>query len=224
MSSTSAFPQIIAVDGPAAAGKTTTSLALANLFRMRYLESGRTYRILAFEAISQRIELQDQTAIIDLCDNLLRLSSTENLLESSRYVAVQLRSQQVTKAVSDVAKIAALRSRITRLVRTWAENVEKCIVEGRDIGTVVFPSATVKFFLTASAEARAERRVAQERTASYESVLADIVRRDHADVSRAASPLVAADDAITIDTTNLTVEDVLARMSRVCLDRGLVAA
>jgi cytidylate kinase len=108
--------------------------------------------------------------------------------------------------------------------QTPSDGTGRCIVEGRDIGTVVFPFATVKFFLTASAESRARRRVKQEPNASYREILADIVRRDYADTSRAVSPLIPADDAITINTTALSVDDVVDQMSRTCQARGLVTA
>lgn len=214
---------VVAVDGPAAAGKTTTCLALADTFGLKYLESGRTYRILALEVLRRRISLDNRAAIIAVCDELIEESHTTSLLTADRYVADDLRSTPVNVAVSAVAKIAELRQRVTQLVRLWAKSHVKCVVEGRDIGTVIFPTASVKFYLTANPEVRAARRVRQERTGTYEHVLQDVIRRDEADMSRSTSPLVPADDAITIDTTELTLEQVVDRMTSVCRSRGVAS-
>src|SRR5947209_8129748 len=142
MSRNDADRVIITVDGPAAAGKTTTCLALAEIFGLEYLESGRTYRLLAFEALRRGISLDNHAMIIALCDELIEESRT-SLLTADRYVANDLRSTPVNVAVSTVAKIAELRQRVTQLVRLWVESHVKCVVEGRDIGTVVFPTASV---------------------------------------------------------------------------------
>ncbi|WP_177229509.1 (d)CMP kinase [Lentzea albida] len=210
------IPAVVAVDGPAAAGKTTTCLALAQRFGLSYLESGRTYRIIALEALRRRVSTSDRQEIVILCDDLIRESRDQDLLTSGRYGNEDLRSPAVNVAVSDVARIGEVRERVTHLVRLWAAGQERCIVEGRDIGTVVFPEALVKFYLSASAEVRARRRVDQERRGSYEDVLKDVIRRDEADMSRTVSPLVPADDAINIDTTSLTLKEVLGRMSSAC--------
>lgn len=214
-------PVVIAVDGPAAAGKTTTCLALADLFGLEYLESGRTYRILAYETLRRGIPADDHAAVVALCDDLIRESERSGLLAVDRYAAQDLRSSEVNVAVSGVAKIADLRRRVTRLVRMWADRRARCVVEGRDIGTVVFPAAEVKFFLTATPRVRAGRRIVQEGAGSYEEVLRDVLRRDLADMAREASPLIPADDAVTIDTTSLSLVQVLDRMVAVCRSRGV---
>ncbi len=212
---------VIAVDGPAAAGKTTTCLALARTFGLRYLESGRTYRIIAFEALQREIPVDDAREITWLCDRLIMESRSAGLLTSERYASDKLRETPVNVAVSAVAKIADVRRRVTSLIRLWAESHAQCVIEGRDIGTTIFPAALVKFYLTASPEVRAMRRVRQERAGTYENVLKDVIRRDDADMNRTVSPLIAAEDAIRIDTTNLTIEQVMSRMSTACRDRGL---
>lgn len=214
-------PVVVTVDGPAAAGKTTTCLALADIFQMEYLESGRSYRILALEVLQRGIATDDHPAIVALCDDLIEESRTSGLLTAGRYTSQDLRSSAVNVAVSAVSGIAELRRRVTELVRIWAGGHTRCVVEGRDIGTVVFPSAPVKFYLTAAPEVRADRRVAQEGASSYEEVLEDVIRRDRADMSRAASPLVPADDAVTIDTTELSLAQVVERMASVCRSRGV---
>jgi cytidylate kinase len=212
---------VIAVDGPAAAGKTTTCLALASTFGLRYLESGRTYRIIAFEALQREIPVDDAREITGLCDELIRESRAAGLLTSERYTSDKLRETPVNVAVSAVAKIADVRQRVTSLVRLWAKSQARCVIEGRDIGTTIFPAARVKFYLTASPEVRALRRVRQERADTYENVLKDVIRRDDADMNRAVSPLVVAEDAIRIDTTSLTIDQVMSRMSAACRNRGL---
>lgn len=212
---------VVAVDGPAAAGKTTTCLALSKSFDLRYLESGRTYRIIAFEALQRDIPVENATKVTGLCDELITASRSVSLLTSDRYAQDNLRAARVNVAVSAVAKIAEVRQRVTSLIRLWAGAQPRCVIEGRDIGTTIFPAATVKFYLTAKPEVRAMRRVRQERAASYEHVLDDVIRRDEADMSRTTSPLIPAEDAIRIDTTELTVEQVLRLMTSACRDRGL---
>ncbi|WP_219151572.1 (d)CMP kinase [Amycolatopsis sp. TNS106] len=212
---------VVAVDGPAAAGKTTTCLALARSFDLHYLESGRTYRIIAFEAIQRKIPVENARKITGLCDELITESRSASLLTSDRYEQDTLRATPVNVAVSTVAKIAEVRQRVTSLIRLWAGAQTRCVIEGRDIGTTIFPAATVKFYLTARPEVRAMRRVRQERAASYENVLDDVIRRDEADMSRTSSPLVPAEDAITIDTSELTFEQVVSRMTAACRNRGL---
>ena len=212
---------VIAVDGPAAAGKTSTCLALAEIFGLHYLESGRTYRIIAFEALRREIPVDNASEVTCLCDDLIRESRSAGLLTSERYAPDKLRAAPVNVAVSAVARIADVRQRVTSLIRLWAGTQAQCVIEGRDIGTTIFPTAPVKFYLTATPEVRAMRRVRQERAGTYENVLEDVIRRDEADMSRAASPLVAAEDAIRIDTSGLTLDQVVDRMSSACLNRGL---
>jgi cytidylate kinase len=214
---------VIAVDGPAAAGKTTTSLRLAERFGFSYLESGRAYRVLAYEALRSDIRPDDPSAMVELCARMVR-NNISTLLGFDRYDDGELRSAEVGRAVSLVAKISELRLRVTNSLQTWAKGNSRSIVEGRDIGTVVFPAAPVKFYLTAEPEARATRRVAQERSGSYQQVLDEVLRRDRADMTRSASPLKPAPDATIIDTTELTVEQVLDRMSDRCRAAGLVDA
>ncbi|MGW5745488.1 (d)CMP kinase [Amycolatopsis sp. NPDC003861] len=214
---------VIAVDGPAAAGKTTTSLRLAERFGFSYLESGRAYRVLAYEALRGDIRPDDPSAMVELCARMVK-NNAATLLGLGRYESGELRSAEVGRAVSLVARIAELRLRVTNCLQAWAGSNWRSIVEGRDIGTVVFPAAPLKFYLTASPETRAARRMAQEGSGTYEQVLEDVRRRDHADMTRSASPLKPASDAIIIDTTDLTVDQVLIRMSDRCRAVGLIEA
>jgi cytidylate kinase len=216
---------IIAVDGPAAAGKTTTSRVLSTHYGLRYLESGMAYRFMAYAALRRGINLDDGTALVRLYSALVDASgSSQSLFEESRRHADELRSREVSRAVSAVSRLPELRATITGLIRSWARTARGSVVEGRDIGTTVFPTAAAKFFLTAAPDVRAERRWANEGGTSYREILDDILRRDDADSSRKVSPLKPAGDATVIDTSDLTIEEVLSRMTRRCDDAGLAVA
>lgn len=216
---------IVAVDGPAAAGKTTTSRALSARYGLRYLESGIAYRFMAYMALRRDIDVDDGDALLRLYSALVESpESSQNLFEESRRHADALRSREVSKAVSAVSRRPELRGVITNLIRSWASVARGSVIEGRDIGTTVFPSAGVKFFLTAAPDVRARRRWKKESGADYREILDDILRRDAADSSRAVSPLTPADDSLVIDTSDLTVDQVLSRMTQRCDAVGLVSA
>ncbi|MFC9249931.1 (d)CMP kinase [Amycolatopsis thailandensis] len=140
---------IVAVDGPAAAGKTTTSIRLMAIFGLNYLESGRIYRIIAAETLYRNVRADDTTAIEALCEELLTETGPNSALTSPRHTSGSLRSSAVTGLVPAVARIPGVRTHATALIRHWAAERAPCIIEGRDIGTAVFPTARVKFFLTA---------------------------------------------------------------------------
>ncbi|MBM7770397.1 cytidylate kinase [Actinokineospora baliensis] len=213
---------VIAVDGPAAAGKTSTSRALSDMFTLSYLESGRAYRTLAYEALAAGIRPDDRAAMTGLISTILQKNQSDTLFDPTRLRDSDLRTLDVSKAVSTVAKIPDLRSAITSLIHEWASHRPASIIEGRDIGTIVFPRAQIKFFLTACAEERATRRHRQEPGSVYETVLADVVRRDHEDTSREASPLRPAADSVVIDTSSLPLGQVIAMMSEVCRSAGMI--
>lgn len=210
---------IVAVDGPAAAGKTTTSLALMAIFGLDYLESGNVYRIIAAEALRRNLRAQDTHAIEDLGRELLAASDSASALAPGRHAPQTLRSVSVTTLVPAVAAIPGVREHTSCLIKQWAAENAPCIIEGRDIGTAVFPAARVKFYLTATPAVRADRRVRQEPGLSHATVLHDILRRDLADMTRAIAPLTPAADAIEIDTTDLTIHQVIGRMATVYRDR-----
>jgi cytidylate kinase len=206
--------RIVAVDGPAAAGKTTTSRALSTHYDLRYLESGTAYRFITYLALRDGVDLGDGPALVRLCSAALFEDGIEH--------ADELRAAEVSEAVADVSRLPELRSVVAELVRSWAALGGGGVVVGRDIGTVVFPSAVAKFYLTAAPEIRAERRWANE-GGGFQDILDDIVRRDAADRDRAVSPLRPADDAMVIDTSELTVAEVLSLMMRRCEEVGLTA-
>jgi cytidylate kinase len=217
--------RIVAVDGPAAAGKTTTSKILAEKYGLLYLESGRAYRIMAYHALRNKVEPDDEKALIGLYHSVFPASRTsEQIFRDSAAYDDVLRGPEVSRAVSKVSKLQDLRARITDMIRSWAAQSGGVVVEGRDIGTAVFPTATVKFYLTAAPEIRARRRATREAGSTYEEVLDDVIRRDHADATRKASPLFPAEDSMRIDTSRLSIEEVVCRMSQKCDQAGLTSS
>jgi cytidylate kinase len=216
-------PYVVAVDGPAAAGKTTTSLILAKKFGLSYLESGLAYRIMAYLAQRDRVPLDDEKALIRLYRSVLgNAEAQRRMFEEAKEYTDVLRGRDVTRSVSAVSSLPGLRAKITDLIRSWVLSRGSSVVEGRDIGTTVFPTATVKFYLTADPEVRARRRADDEGGRPYREVLADVLSRDEADMSRAASPLTPARNSVVIDTGGLTVDQVVATMSNVCVKSGFV--
>lgn len=214
---------VIAMDGPSGTGKSTIARSLARSLGARYLDTGAMYRTATLQVLRAGVDLADPAAIDAATATLLVTVSTDP--EAPRVglgeedVSDEIRGGEVTRAVSAVSAVPAVRERLVAAQRRIADELAATgvVVEGRDIGTVVLPAADLKIYLTASAQERARRRHAQEveagRDADYESVLADVERRDHLDSTRAASPLRPADDAVTVDTSDLTVERTLDRLS-----------
>ncbi len=213
---------IIAIDGPAASGKSTVARAVARRLGFRYLDTGAMYRAVAAEAIRLGRPLEDATAMTGLAETI-RVSFAYDsgdpvpygVFVGSRDVTREIRTPAVDAAVSLVARIPGVRRAMVPLQREFAGGTDT-VVEGRDIGSVVFPDATVKVFLTASPEERARRRVGDRAAAGHEAAVAavatDIARRDTIDSTREASPLVAAAGARHIDTTGASVDEVVDRI------------
>lgn len=211
---------VIAVDGPAGTGKSSVSRGLARTLHARYLDTGAMYRIVTLAVLRAGADLGD-TPAIEAAAADVPLSVGYDPDEDRAYldaedVSAEIRGSAVTKAVSAVSAVPAVRTRLVRLQRELAEGPGSVVVEGRDIGTVVLPDADVKIFLTASAEERARRRneqnVASGRSDDYEAVLADVKRRDHLDSTRAVSPLRTADDALLVDTSDMSEPQVIAHL------------
>lgn len=205
---------VVAIDGPAASGKSTTARLVAERLGFRYLDTGAMYRALTWKALSGGIDPEDGAALATLADSvhleLVPGPAGDRLLVDGADVGERIRDASVTRSVSLVASVPAVRRALVRLQRELAE-AGACVVEGRDIGTVVFPEAPVKIFLVASLEERARRRRLElgERAPSTEELVADIRRRDAMDESRDDSPLRPAPDAIALDTTGRTVDEVV---------------
>jgi CMP/dCMP kinase len=211
---------VIAVDGPAGTGKSSVSRGLARSLGARYLDTGAMYRIVTLAALRAGVGLDDVPTIEAVAADV-PLSVGYDPDEDRAYldaedVSDEIRGDEVTKAVSAVSAVPAVRARLVGLQRELASGPGSVVVEGRDIGTVVLPDADVKIFLTASAEERARRRndqnVANGLGDDYEAVLVDVRRRDHLDSTRAVSPLRAADDAVVVDTSDMSEDEVIARL------------
>ncbi len=226
-----ARPLIVAIDGPAGAGKSTVAAHLARQFGLLNLETGAMYRALALKAAQQGTPMDDAAAVTALTtDTYIVLEPAESgnrVLLDGRDVTSLLREPAITAAASRVSVHPDVRHWMVRAQRAMGEAASTGVVmEGRDIGTVVFPNATVKIFLDASVEARGDRRFLQSggNTAAEDRavITRDIAARDERDRSREASPLRPADDAIRIDTTRMTLDEVLARATelvQIAVDR-----
>lgn len=214
---------ILAVDGPSGTGKSTTCRTLAKQLDAKYIDTGAMYRVATLAVLRQGVDPADKQAVISATANLpLEVSddpdSTQVLFDGADVSRV-IREDEVTQNVSAVSAIPEVRENLVALQRTLAQRAHRAIVEGRDIGTVVLADAPAKAFMTASAEVRAQRRHDQNEKAGiasdFESVLADVQRRDAADSSRATSPLRPADDATIVDTSDMSPEDVVQALINV---------
>lgn len=210
---------VVAIDGPAGTGKSTVSRGLARELGARYLDTGSMYRIVTLALVRAGVDLNDPGAIAAAADVPLSIGydpDAEQAFLGDEDVSAQIRGDEVTRAVSAVSAVSEVRTRLVAIQRELATGPGSVVVEGRDIGTVVLPDAPVKIFLTASAETRARRRNEQNIAAGlpddYETVLADVRRRDHLDSSRAVSPLRAAEDAVVVDTSDMNQTEVIAAL------------
>lgn len=219
---------IVAVDGPSGTGKSTVCRRLATAADAKYLDTGAMYRVATLHVLRQGIDPSEESAreaiIAATADLPLEINedptSTEVLLDGTD-VSGEIRGPEVTAHVSAVAAIPEVRENLVALQRSLAFAAGRCVVEGRDIGTVVLEDAPVKIFMTASAEVRAQRRYDQDleagREADYEAVLADVQRRDEADSSRKTSPLRPAEDAVIVDTGEMDIDEVLEKLAQLTL-------
>lgn len=207
---------IVAIDGPAGAGKSTVARALARRLGMGYLDTGAMYRAVAWLALDRGIAPDDGAGLAELAErNAVTLEPADDGLRvvvAGRDVTSDIRGPEVTATVSEVSAHPGVRRAVTSAQRTLLAD-GGWVSDGRDVGTVVWPDAEVKVFMVADPEERAHRRHAEDeargRHSDYRAVLLDIVRRDRHDMDRAESPLRKADDAVEIDTTHLTVEQVV---------------
>ncbi|WP_375490130.1 (d)CMP kinase [uncultured Jatrophihabitans sp.] len=220
MSSQSPFAGVVALDGPSGTGKSTVARRLAARLSARYLDTGAMYRAATVAVLHADVDLDDQVAIAATVEAAQIEISTDpdNTWVTLDGVAVdgEIRTADTTAAVSAVSAVPAVRAQLVAAQRELIDS-GGIVVEGRDIGSVVWPTARPKVYLTASARARAERR-AGEVGADVDSVAADIARRDGLDSSRAASPLTQAADAIELDTTELDIDDVVAKLLELAQD------
>lgn len=219
---------LLTVDGPSGTGKSTTCRRLAKELQAGYVDTGAMYRVATLAVLHAGVDPADTAAVIEVTRALpMQVSenpeSTEVLL-AGRDVSEEIRSAEVTRAVSAVSAIPEVRHNLVELQRSLAGGARRVIIEGRDIGTVVLPDAPCKVFLTASAQVRAQRRheqnLAAGRASDFEQVLADVQRRDELDSNRATSPLKPAEDAHIIDTSDMSMDEVIATLTQLLREGG----
>lgn len=213
---------IIALDGPAGSGKSTIAKIIAKDFNLTYLDTGAMYRMVALYILENNIDFSNLDEVKTALNNI-KLDIVENsFFLNGIDVSSKIRTPEVTKLVSPVSAIKCIREKLVELQREIS-NGKNVILDGRDIGTVVFPNANLKIFLIASPEVRAERRVKDYLSKgiqeSYEKVLKDIVERDHIDSTRKESPLKKASDAIELDTSYLNIEETCIAIKKLIKDK-----
>lgn len=213
--------RVIAIDGPAGSGKSTVARALADQVDLPYLDTGAMYRSVAFAALRRGLDPADAGPVAELARSVeLDLSPGGSVRVDGVDATIEIRGPEVTRAVSIVAANSDVREEMRNRQRRFAAAHGGAVMEGRDIGTVVFPDAWLKVYLDASPEVRASRRSKEVTDLSYETVAADLARRDALDQGRADSPLVVADGAMVIDTTGLTVDEIVQRVADALADPG----
>lgn len=216
---------VVAIDGPSGVGKGTLAQYLCCKTGFNLLDSGAIYRALAFGALQANIDLQNLTRLVDLAEHLPVKFVDSSIVYDGKDVTSKVRTEEVAGVASIVAAIPEVRAALLKRQKGFAQ-APGLIADGRDMGTVVFPNAPVKIFLSASAEIRAERRVnqliSQGLSANIAQITSDIRTRDERDRTRATSPLIPAKDAIQIDTTDLTIEQVYQQVMDILWQAGIM--
>ena len=218
---------IIAIDGPAASGKSTTAIGVAKRLGITYLDTGAMYRAVTFGLIENDIKFEDSSELDNYLKQIkLKLSETKSgviLNLDGRNISKEIRSSKVTENVSEVSALKKVRDSMVLIQRKMAKKND-CILEGRDIGTVVFPNADFKFFLIADEKVRAKRRqndlkkMGEQK--SIDNVTTDIIKRDHKDSTRKHSPLIKSENAIIIDTNKLGINKVIDKIVNIVNKKG----
>ena len=195
---------VIAIDGPAGAGKSTISKLIAKNLGINYIDTGAMYRAITYKCIKEDIDVNDIQRVVDLCSRT-DVDFVDNYIYlDGQRLNEEIRTLQVSSRVSDVAKIPQVREFLLEKQREIGKRSD-VILDGRDVGTHIFPDAKYKFFLNASAQERGRRR--------YQELIEDIKKRDYIDSTREVAPLVKADDAIEVDTTSMTIDQVVTYIS-----------
>ena len=201
---------VIAIDGPAGSGKSTVARRLAEALDLEYLDTGAMYRSVTFAALARGVDPGDDAAVAQIARAVrLELNGDGTVVVDGIDATTQIRGPEVTRAVSAVAANQEVRAELVSRQREWARRRGGGVLEGRDIGTVVFPDAELKVYLTASPEVRAARRAREVVDLDYGTVSADLARRDALDSGREHDPLRQADDAVILDTSGLSVDEVV---------------
>ncbi len=202
---------VIAIDGPAGSGKSTVARQLAEQLDLEYLDTGAMYRSVTFAVLAHGIDPEDEERVAELSREIaIDLKPDGTVVVDGVDATTQIRGPEVSRSVSVVANNQAVRVELVSRQREWTIRRGGGVLEGRDIGTVVFPDAALKVYLTADPEVRAARRAREVTDLDYDSVAADLARRDNYDSGRQHDPLREAEDAILLDTTGMTIDEVVA--------------
>jgi CMP/dCMP kinase len=200
---------VVAIDGPAGSGKSTVGRRLAERLGREYLDTGAMYRAVAFAAIQHGVDPEEADRVAALAREIDLRMRDGTIVVDDVDATVEIRGPEVSRAVSTVAANPEVRTEMRARQRAWAAERGGGVIEGRDIGSVVFPDAVLKVYLTASAEVRAQRRAKEMTDMAYDHVAADIARRDAADQGRSDSPLTEADGSVVVDTTGMGIDEVV---------------
>ena len=214
---------VIAIDGPAGSGKSTVAKVVAKKLGYLYIDTGAMYRALTLKAIEKGLDFDDKEALVGLSQSMdIELKESEGSLKvylDKKEVTREIRAMEVTTKVKRLASLKGVRDNMVRLQRKLGNTSSGAVLEGRDIGTVVFPDARRKFYLDASHKTRVKRRFAEVKekgfSVSREEVEKDVRDRDTADITRKVGPLKKAEDAIVIDTTDMTIAEVVGKLLEV---------
>lgn len=214
---------IVAIDGPAGSGKGTITKLVGEKLNLINIDTGATFRCVALNMIQENIKIDEKEKITKMLNRInIEIKENGDIFLNGNEVSKRIRENDVNDFVSPISTVQVIREKLLDIQRKIAEGKD-VIMEGRDIGTVVFPNANVKIYLDASAEERAKRRIKQNQEksieSSYEDVLANIIDRDKRDSSRVIAPLKKADDAIYIDSTNMTIEEVTEQIIKIIKEK-----
>jgi len=204
--------RVIAIDGPAGAGKSTIARALARRLGLQYLDTGAMYRAVTVAALRRDVPVDDVERVAEVARSAEIVVGEAGVSVDGEDVTTLIRSREVTASVSAIAANSAVRAVLRERQRAWGDERGGGVIEGRDIGSVVFPDATLKLYLTASPRVRAQRRVAEE-GGDIDEIEAAITARDQLDISRVDSPLREADGSVVVDTTGLDIDQVLEHIA-----------
>ena len=215
--------EIISLDGPSGAGKSTVAKLVAKKLGYKYLDTGAMYRAVTLFFLNKNVNIQNDNEIISAISDLkISFDNNNKIYLNDVDVSEEIRRKKVVNMVSKVSSISAVRKSMVSLQRAIAEN-DNYVVDGRDIGSVVFPLAKYKFYIDASVEIRAKRRYEEEiqkgKDITFEEVIDSIKKRDEFDSNREDSPLVVPKDAIIIDTTNMTIDEVVQKITDVVFNK-----
>ncbi len=210
---TNARRRVIAIDGPAGAGKSTIARAVARSLGIQYLDTGAMYRAVTVEAARLGLPLADDGAMSAFVESAVIEVGLDTVTINGHDVTTDIRTGETSKLVSIVATLSGVRSQLRQRQQSWVDERDGGVVEGRDIATVVFPEALLKVYLTASPLVRAQRRVTQF-GGDVEVIAKEIAARDQVDSTRADSPLSAASDSVVVDTSDRTIDDVVSEIVR----------